>query len=1012
MCNILIFSDDAFPGYRPVPIDLPHAVSCSAQELRHHLTESFDVFVNMHGAYFPMDAFETIERFLEQGNGFLHFGDVPFQYPVIWNGTGWDVQKQQWSYLRKLNIHSFMNVGAEECGIAAYEVNRMNPVADSLMPLLEVQDTRNLIMVPTKNKYVPKEWGSVGSMDAAISPLVKGLTQDGEHYSSPVVLIENRAGKYRGGRWIWVNQEISTEDRNSFAQAVTDLGAFAARGVREIFIKPSFASYLPGEKASVTIQIENPAMDGAWHCHLELIHAGDIIASADREVSGSSFTLTDQVPFDCELKPGHYEILMSATSQDGERRQFKQGFWVRDDQLLSSSERVKCGTDYFIINGKPAPVVGTTYMSSDYSRAFLQYPNPGIWMDDMRDMKQQGINWIRTGMWCNWRRFMLDDGHFDEFILRSIDAFIQCAAAHGLQVTFTFFTFVPEPWEGSHPYLDIRSLEAQKRFIAHIVGRHQHTTNVDWDLINEPYVSDHPSQRRSDDDVLERNAFQAYMREKYQSVETMAAALDIPISDVPDFSALPLPERQHINFDITDMGDSKNGLIWQDYLQFCTHMFRQWTEEMKAVITAVQPLQLVTVGQDEALRGQRPTPLLIGDLLDYNAQHTWWLLDDLVWDTVFTKYYGKPLLVQETGIMYLENADNSPRRTEREIADLLEKKFAYAFATRCAGVIQWVWNTNCYLQSANESNIGAIRSDGSKKPEMKVSRQFAEFFAQSQDYISDMAKQEEIAVIFPFTNDFSNKNFAQQATAQIIKVLAYYNKQLAMGVSEYELEPLLEAQPKLIFLPSPHHIDGKQFEKLMALVREMETTLVITGPISLNEYFAKTNRAQGLVGDTSLEPLSRFERLTYADKSYELSFAHHNAGRAFKENGANGEAAVNIPLGKGRLIWIPLPIELAEEPHVLKEIYADLIREAQVTEPFQLEGDSCGIFVSRLNWQDGILYTIINETGADQTLRIRDHVLNQTYSLTVGSNRSSLFTLDKDGTVIASYKNDSIIQAK
>lgn len=69
-----------------------------------------------------------------------------------------------------------------------------------------------------------------------------------------------------------------------------------------------------------------------------------------------------------------------------------------------------------------------------------------------------------------------------------------------------------------------------------------------------------------------------------------------------------------------------------------------------------------------------------------------------------------------------------------------------------------------------------------------------------------------------------------------------------MGVSEYELEPLLEAQPKLIFLPSPHHIDGKQFEKLMALVREMETTLVITGPISLNEYFAKTNRAQGLVG--------------------------------------------------------------------------------------------------------------------------------------------------------------------
>lgn len=1008
-----MFCDESFPGYQSIHIDSPNVVSCNAQELKDTLTDSFDVFVNMHKGYFPIDAFPAIERFLEKGKGFVNFGATPFQYPVIWNGSNWDVQKQQWNYLRKLNIHSFINVSAEECEISSYEANVMNPVAESLLQLLTIKDTSNLIMLPTRNKYVPKEWGSVGSMDVAIYPLIKGLNPDGEHYSSPTVLIENRAGKFRGGRWILVNQEITIEDHNILAQVVQDLGAFAARGVREIFVKPSFASYLPNEKASIKIQIENPTMDSSWNCQIELMKDGKLITTLERELKGQSFTLTENVEIDSNLVPGNYEIHMCAISQDGEKRLFEQGFCVKDDQLLSNYERVACGKDYFVIDGKTAPVIGTTYMSSDVSRAFLQYPNPRTWMKDMADMRKQGINWIRTGMWCNWRTFMLDDGHFDEFILRSIDAFIQCAAANDLHVTFTFFTFVPEPWEGSHPYLDLRSLDAQKRFISQIVIRHQHTTNVDWDLINEPYVSDHPSQRRTDDDTLERDAFQAYMRNKYQTVEAMAAALDIPISDVPTFSALPLPDRSHINFDITDMGDCKNGLIWQDYLKFCIHIFRNWTKEMKAMIKNIQPLHMVTVGQDEALRGQRPTPLLMGDLVDYNNQHTWWLLDDLVWDSVFTKYHDKPLLIQETGVMYLENADNSPRRTEREIADLLERKFAYSFGVRGAGFVQWIWNTNYYLQSANESNIGAIRCDGSKKPEMKLYRRFGDFFAKSQEYMSDLASHEEIAVIFPFTNDFSNKNFAQQSTTQIIKVLSYYNKQLAMGVSEFDLDPLIEAKPKLIFLPSPHHINGEQFDKLINIVSEMDTTLVITGPISLNEYFAKTDRAQALVGESSLKQLSKFEQLTFKDKSYELSFSHDNVSRAFKETCADGQKVVDVQLGKGRLIWIPLPIELAEESHVLKEIYAELITEANVTKSFELlEGDCNGIFVSRLNWDKGVLYTVINETGEDKKLQIRDSVMQQTYSLTVGSKRSSLFTLSSDGTVVASYQNNPVVQVK
>lgn len=40
---------------------------------------------------------------------------------------------------------------------------------------------------------------------------------------------------------------------------------------------------------------------------------------------------------------------------------------------------------------------------------------------------------------------------------------------------------------------------------------------------------------------------------------------------------------------------------------------------------------------------------------------------------------------------------------------MLERKYAYAFASGGAGAVQWIWNTNFYMDNANESQIGALR---------------------------------------------------------------------------------------------------------------------------------------------------------------------------------------------------------------------------------------------------------------------------------------------------------------
>ena len=100
--------------------------------------------------------------------------------------------------------------------------------------------------------------------------------------------------------------------------------------------------------------------------------------------------------------------------------------------------------------------------------------------------------------------------------------------------------------------------------------------------------------------------------------------------------------------------------------------------------------------------------------------HTWWNNDDLLWDGVMTKVPEKPNLHQETGLMRLEDLDGNPWRTPEAAARLLERKVAYAFASRGAGVVQWAWNINPYQPIDNESVIGLFRPDGTAKPELRA----------------------------------------------------------------------------------------------------------------------------------------------------------------------------------------------------------------------------------------------------------------------------------------------------
>src|SRR5690554_4068751 len=155
--------------------------------------------------------------------------------------------------------------------------------------------------------------------------------------------------------------------------------------------------------------------------------------------------------------------------------------------------------------------------------------------------------------------------------------------------------------------------------------------------------------------------------------------------------------------------------------------------------------------------------------------------------------------------MYVETPDGKAKRSEAELRNILERKYAYAFATGGAGAVQWIWNINFYMNNINESHIGALRADGTEKPEASVSYDFGSFIGETR-HLFQGRRLEETAIVFPYTNDFSNRPLAKEATTHAVRALSYRMKVPVRGLGEYHLGALTCADaPKLLIVPNTHN---------------------------------------------------------------------------------------------------------------------------------------------------------------------------------------------------------------
>ena len=975
--------------------------------------ERHNLLINPYGEFFPKNAWAAIMSFLEEGGNLLNIGGMPFQSPVLGNGEEWRVEERQTCYLKELNLNYSGTIKKE----TIHSFESCDPHLSVIAKRLRPCDVFSLIARLTDRNDNNEEAGSSGHTDAELRPVVFGLDSARRKVATPVFLIDRLQGRFAGGRWVFATFPLwdGFYGSDTGVELVRHLVELAGRGAMDFKIRPSLATYHKGEAAQLTLHAKSFGnKKQTLSLDIHIIKDKMEIGQFDTEVLIDKQPTYRQINLDLKLTPGLHEIRATLKESGGFTMEYCGGFWSFDQKLLESGEKIKRDKDYFTKGDRPYPVIGTTYMSSESHRKFLFDPNPYIWDKDFQSMRETGVNMVRTGIWTGIRHIMLDSGVPNESVLRALEAYLLTAFKYDIPVVFTFFTFFPESWGGENPYLAPRSVQAQKEYVSAIVQRFRNAKLIIWDLINEPSFCNPKRIFKlcPNYDEFELRAWREWLRNKHGSIDSLQAEWRCTPSELRDFDCIDLPSE--FDFACHRFNDQYifNGIKpfkAAEYRLFAQYAFNHWIREISDTIRNSGSDGLITVGlQAEKGLVEDPSPQFHASEVDFTCAHSWLLNDDLLTDSLMAKTGGKPMLIEETGMMYQENIDGFVRYTEEDAKNLLERKIAYALCGNAAGVVQWQWETNVYKKIHHET--GLIRADHSEKPIGETMRLAAAFTDFSRDCFKGRI-YENVCIVIPYSNMFTAKESAIKSLQKSIKAIHHYCLFQAYCVGEYNLAEI-EATPSLIVLPSARVFSQKNWVVLMSLVRS-GSTLLITGSIDSNNYYQHQNRLGEFGLKTTSCPVAREELINIGGEEVQLSYErdwHIYMDKSVIDNNEKRNV-VEIPLGKGKIFYCTHPVELAANIEPTVKLYQHALRRtmACATPIFTMDKVDPSILIRPMVFKESVLYTIVSENNQKRELQLIHQETKTAIKVVISPQRAEMFFLNRsNGELISAYIHDSL----
>ena len=983
--STLVFSEPGFPAADSAPPTveqlaklLPQAELVRAARLSTALARaSARLLVLPYGSAFSEESWPAIQRFLQHGGNLVVVGGRPFTRAAFQDKTGWHLRPYSVRFTHPLMIDQYQATPGSD-GLEFV----LNPDVPVKLPRFDWISSHSLVIrLSAVDLY--KRGGSAGSIDARLDALAWGV-KDGVKLAAPVVQIDHLKNGFDGGRWIFVNAELPPGFWTSTAaDMIGSLAARALEGSESFVVRPSLPLYTAGETVSIeTTWQGHPQTKGRRTVKVTVFPDAQ---PSRQTVLSTTMPAAQPLTMPAPSEAGLYVIEAELLDGEATRARYRSGFWMRDEAYLRSGPRLSVGRDYFEVDGLPLAVLGTTHMSSEVQRLFFEQPNVAVWDRDLAHVRAAGLNMIRTGWWTGWDKICSNAGVPHERALRTLEAYLMTARRHKLPVQFNFFAFVPDMLGGANPYLDPEAVGHQRTLVTSVVSRFRDVPFLAWDLINEPSFSTRLWTMRPNGDAVEKTTWNQWLARRYPDKTVLATLWNVPMTAIE--GTVPMPED--VEFSAHGVYIGRNSLRAYDYVLFAQEEFAAWAQGLRDAIRATGSQQLVTVGQDEGGIQDRLSPAYWSRATDFTTNHSWRQNDALLWDSLAAKQPGLAMLIQETGLQRDLHLDEVERQTLDSEAALLERKLALAFV-RGAGAIQWLWHTNSYMTESNETPIGAVRPDGTEKPEAGVMRRFAAFAAALSPFLRN-AGAPQIAVVTSQAAQFSVQADLQlEAQRKAVRALAYHARVVPAVIAENQLPAM--SDPALAILPSPQALTDEAWRTLLGYV-ERGGAMLITGPVDRDEHWQIRPRAAELGLAAVVRPLTYHNSQIKLprDGAIELSFDQNKQSQLDTLVFADRATLKEIRHGKGRIFWAADPVELTEGTAAAAGLYRHVLRKVGVVERFDLFTEvPAGVLVCPIPLGRDVLYVLVSEDSRTTKIDLTDKPTGVRFKLELGSGRAAL----------------------
>ncbi len=991
-----------------------------------------DLLIYSLGRHFHEPTWGTVCDYFRNGGHLLSLGCRPFSVPFHVVSEAVELGEPTDAALHDLKIaDTFIETGAfehpEVCGVSP----RFAFLTETGLPAMSATGSLD-VRLATRPQEDEPHYARHGVREAELDVACTIRDPAGRSTAAPIVRINH----YDGGRWTALNFEPAEGGFYDSPAGRELLGQVLAAGLREgwrLAVGSQYARYYPNEKVEFGASGRRLAGDDGdvpRQLKLDIVDmarpGGEPIYRFTVPVEAEGF---DWVIDDLPLDEGRYDVVARLEVNGCCIAERRTGFYILSDaaarRVASQAPRLEIDAsvapDYCVVDGRPFPMTGSTFMVPDNYRDCFSDLNVAAARQEMARLRRMGVNILRSGVWTSYGLIYAREGGFREKALRSMDAYFLCAAEAGLAVQFVPSAFVMNCWnrEASmfhDPAVRSRVMRCFRQFAERYAG----WPGVQLDIINEPsYAAFRHGQlwqrARPIGDPHELAVWHQWLRRRYDGdIARLRATWGATADELRDFDDARLPRDNEF---LSNYSGHCGYTLWArlaDFYAFADDTFAEWVREICGIVRAADPKMLVMLGRDETLRVPTQQRDAYEGSIDVVNWHQWHREGAIFNEYCLNRVPGRPCCGQEMGVLPYKGPRNEERLSEEELRNQLERKLIY-----CLGNwIQWQSHSDPTMDFHGENKLGMLRVDGTERPAAGLVRLLAWLEAAMADRLAGRREdREKLAVIVPTSLWFScDTHLGYMAADRAINAIHYHLKRQAYFVLESLLCSDNRAQigrPAVVILPSPTILSERGWQFLLGMVRDEGVTLLVTGSPQQDEYWRGRDRLGDLGIVASEGNLANVERLRLDDRVFDCTFRE-----AFRLNlpgkvllravpdGTPVSEPLEVTLGRGRVIYCPVPVELSDGIEPVVELYRRVLDRAAGLPPALVRveaADRCAAqFIYAVEYRDCTMVSLVNEGTA---ARFRFGLTNAGCDVEadVAGGRGAKFYVDPRGRLLAGY---------